>query len=187
MLEKLEDTMMAEKPDLVLVYGDTNSTLAGVLAAVKLHIPVVHVESGMRSFNRREPEEINRIVTHPLHPDRPSNRKFKTEGIPDQRIVQVGDVMFDVALHFFKRAEQEKSRRLPFDIEKGAYILATIHRQENTDHHARLAAILGGLQTVAREIPVLLPVHPRTRCRIEAAALADLTRGLTLVEPLELS
>lgn len=189
MLEKLEETMMAEKPDLVLVYGDTNSTLAGALAAVKLHIPVAHVESGLRSFNRRMPEEINRVLTDQCSdvlftPTDLATENLRREGIPEERIVQVGDVMFDVALYFSKRAEQKHPRRLPVGVEKGAYILATVHRQENTDDHARLAAILEGLQTVAREIRVVLPLHPRTRGRIEAANLADLTRGLTVVEPL---
>jgi len=189
MLEKLEGTIVAEKPDIVLIYGDTNSTMAGALAAVKLHVPVAHIESGLRSFNRRMPEEINRIVADQCSdilftPTDLATNNLKQEGIPAERIVQVGDVMYDVAIHFSQRAEQKHGAELPFGVQKENFILATVHRQENTDHPKRLKAIFEGLQAVAKDIQIVLPLHPRTRGRIEEAGLQTLLQNLIITKPL---
>ena len=189
MLEALEGVLLAEKPDVVMVYGDTNSTLAAALAASKLHIKVAHVEAGLRSFNRTMPEEINRVLTDHCSdllftPTETGTSHLRAEGIASAKIHQVGDVMFDAALHFGVRAKELGIGPGKFGLREGTYVLATVHRQENTDHVDRLTAVLGGLQKVAETIPVLLPLHPRTKSRIEAAGLQHLTEGLTLVEPL---
>ncbi len=177
MLQALEPLMEREAPDWVLVYGDTNSTLAGALAASKLHIPVAHVEAGLRSFNRRMPEEQNRIVTDHLSdllltPTDGATRRLREEGIPDERIVQVGDVMFDAALYYADRAAERSAVLAQHDLEAGTYILATIHRADNTDDPARLRAIVDGLEAVAVEHPVILPLHPRTRAALERHGIA---------------
>lgn len=169
MLVGLERSMQAHGPDVVLVYGDTNSTLAGALAAAKLHLPVVHVEAGLRSFNRSMPEEINRVVTDHLSdllltPTATATNNLRAEGVDADHIAQVGDVMYDAALHFAKvargRAESPLDR---FGLSRGEYVLATIHRAENTDDPERLAAIVDGLAEISAEVQVLLPLHPRTR------------------------
>ena len=173
-LEAIEAAMIEEKPDYVLVYGDTNSTLAGALAAAKLHIPVAHVEAGLRSFNRRMPEEINRIVTDHVAsllfvPTDTAMRNLRYEGMPPEKLHHVGDVMYDAALFYRDRARKPDW----FDglqIAPGTYVLATIHRQENTDDAARLQAIFDGLGRSDRS--VILPVHPRTRTRIEANGIS---------------
>ena len=189
MLEGLETVMVAEKPSAVLVYGDTNSTLAGALAAAKLHIPVAHVEAGLRSFNRKMPEEVNRVLTDHcsdvlLTPTDTATANLMNEGLPADRIAQVGDVMYDAALYFGGKAEERGQGPAQHGLELGGYVMATVHRQENTDHPARLRAILEGLQGVSAEMPVLLPLHPRTRARIASEGLNPLTRGLTVLEPL---
>lgn len=164
MLETIEAVVLAERPDAVLVYGDTNSTLAGALAAAKLHVPVAHVEAGLRSFNQRMPEEINRVLTDHVSrwlfcPTAAAVENLKREGITGERVMLVGDVMYDVAL-----ASRDPNRSVErWGVTPGNFILATIHRAENTDDPARLAAILGGLSAIAREVPVIFPLHPRTR------------------------
>ncbi|MGC9019589.1 MAG: UDP-N-acetyl glucosamine 2-epimerase, partial [Candidatus Bipolaricaulaceae bacterium] len=164
--------LLQEKPDWVLVYGDTDSTLAGALAAVKLHIPVAHVEAGLRSFNRRMPEEINRVLTDHASdvlfaPTETAVRNLLREGIPDDRIHMVGDVMYDAALYYGAKAEW-KSRILErLGLTPKGYILATVHRAENTDDRERLQVILEALAELHREVPIVLPVHPRTRKRAE--------------------
>ena len=188
MLSALEELFMAERPDMVMVYGDTNSTLAGALAAAKLHIPVAHVEAGLRSFNKRMPEEINRILTDQCSerlftPTATATRNLRGEGVPEARIVECGDVMFDAALRFAAKAEARGAGAAQLGLGRGEYVLATVHRQENTDDPVRLAAIMGGLALVAAELPVLLPLHPRTRARAEAANMADALAALHIVEP----
>ena len=189
MLERLEAVMLAESPDAVLVYGDTNSTLAGALAAAKLHIPIAHVEAGLRSFNRRMPEEVNRVLTDHcasllLTPTDSATMNLAQEGIPADRIVQVGDVMYDAALYFGGIAAERSDALHQRGMSEGGYVLATIHRQENTDDPARLRAIFEGLAEVARNVPVVLPLHPRTKARLEGAGLAHLTEAITLVAPM---
>ncbi|GAB4255709.1 MAG: O-antigen biosynthesis protein WlbD [Methylomicrobium sp.] len=169
MIEAIEQVLMQAKPDWVLVYGDTDSTLAGTLAAVKLHIPVAHVEAGLRSFNRQMPEEINRVLTDHaadllFAPTETAVAHLRQEGITPEKIAQVGDVMFDAALYFGAKAEKQSRILDTLGIDSKNYVLATLHRQENTDDKQRLAAILHGLAT--SPWPVILPLHPRTRNRL---------------------
>lgn len=185
MLVALEQVMREDGPDCVLVYGDTNSTLAGALAAAKLNLPVAHVEAGLRSFNRRMPEEINRIVADRLStllfcPTATSVANLAREGMT-AGVHAVGDVMYDVTLHA-GAAAKAKSRileRLGF-VPKG-YALATVHRAENTDDPAALAAVLAYLRAEARERPIVLPLHPRTRDAAKRANIA--LDGLVVTEP----
>jgi UDP-GlcNAc3NAcA epimerase len=189
-LEAVESVLIAEKPDVVLVYGDTNSTLAGALAAVKLHIPVAHVEAGLRSFNRAMPEEINRVLTDHIStvlypPTAAGERQLAQEGVAADKIVQVGDIMFDVALYFGARAIKESDIVSRLGLRPGGYAISTVHRAENTDDPVRLAAVLEGLREVARSMPVVLPLHPRTRGVLSAAGELDqVARDIILVEPL---
>ncbi len=184
MLEKIEAVVIAEKPDALLVYGDTNSTLAGALAAAKLHIPVAHVEAGLRSFNTRMPEEINRVLTDHVSrwlfcPTQAAVSNLNREGIADSRVSLVGDVMYDMAL-----STRDLNRAVDrWGVRPGQYILATIHRAENTDDPARLAAIFEGLTEVGRQIPVILPLHPRTRA-VLGHREGDTAAGVHLVDPL---
>lgn len=168
MLEGIEKILMTEKPDGVLVYGDTNSTLAGALAAAKLHIPVIHVEAGLRSFNMDMPEEINRILT-----DRISNALFcptdtavsnlMREGFDNMpiQIIKNGDVMQDAAMYYADKAQLKSDIIRKAGLNK--FVLATIHRQENTDNPENLKNIIEGLNAIHKEIPVVVPMHPRTR------------------------
>lgn len=189
MLERIEVTIQGEKPDAVLVYGDTNSTLAGALAAAKLHIPVAHVEAGLRSFNRVMPEEVNRVLTDHasdvlLTPTDTATYNLKAEGIRADSIVQVGDVMYDAALYFGALVSERSDALSCSGMTAGEFVLATIHRQENTDDPARLAAIFEGLSRVAQDVPVVLPLHPRTKARLEEAGLVKLTETLTVMAPM---
>ncbi|MEX2080952.1 MAG: UDP-N-acetylglucosamine 2-epimerase (non-hydrolyzing) [Dehalococcoidia bacterium] len=184
MLEALEDVLAGEQPDRVVVYGDTNSTLAGALAAAKLHLPLAHVEAGLRSFNRSMPEEINRIATDAisdllLAPTRSAAVQLQKEGIPDARIRITGDVMYDATLHFRDQAIRQSAILTELGLGSQPFVLATIHRAENTDVPDRLAAILAGLNVVAAELPVIWPIHPRSR-----EALGERDPGaVRLVEP----
>jgi UDP-GlcNAc3NAcA epimerase len=189
MLAELETVILAERPDCVLVYGDTNSTLAGALAAAKLHVPVAHVEAGLRSFNRAMPEEINRVVTDHLSdllfaPTSTAVSNLNDEGIPRDRIEQVGDVMYDAARYYGDRAEQRSDVLDRLQLTPGGYVLATVHRAENTDDAARLRAIAAGLVRVSRDIPVVLPLHPRTRAAAQAAGIEFDGSAVRIVEPL---
>lgn len=187
MLENLEEVLLTERPDWLLVYGDTNSTLAGALAAAKLHIPVAHVEAGLRSGNMAMPEEVNRILT-----DRISNALFcptdaavenlHAEGMR-QGVYLVGDVMYDAALHFAARARQQFSLDHWGLAEKG-YVLCTVHRAENTDDLERLRQIAAALVRIADELPVVFPVHPRT-ARVLRLMLDEMRHpGIRLIDPL---
>jgi len=175
MLEGLEQAIQERRPDLVLTYGDTNSTLAATLAAAKLHVPVAHVEAGLRSFNRRMPEETNRLVADHLSdllfaPTPEAMHNLEREGLAD-RARQVGDVMLD-ALRAFAPVARERSRVLErLGLDRGGYLVATLHRAENTDA-ARLAALLGALAHIGTPArPVILPLHPRTAHVIKDAGL----------------
>jgi len=174
MLTEIEKEIVQRKPDWVLVYGDTNSTLAGALAAAKLHVPVAHVEAGLRSYNKRMPEELNRILTDHvdsllLCPTSVAVENLASEGIVEG-VHQVGDVMYDAALLFGKTADQESSILESLFLHSGNYMLATVHRAENTDDPMRLASIFQAFaQLASQECPVVLPLHPRT-----AACLAKL-------------
>jgi UDP-GlcNAc3NAcA epimerase len=186
MLAAIETVLEAERPDAVVVYGDTNSTLAGALAAAKLRIPVAHVEAGLRSFNRAMPEELNRVLVDLCSswlfcPTAASVAHLAREGVT-AGVHAVGDLMYDVTLAVADAARRNSTILERLDLEPGAYSVATVHRQENTDDPARLAAVLAHLRAVAALRPVVFPVHPRTR----AAALRfglDFA-GLRAIEPL---
>lgn len=187
MLEAIEAVLIKEMPDWVMLYGDTNSTLAGALAASKLHFPVAHVEAGLRSYNMRMPEEVNRVVA-----DRVSARLFCPTDLSVANLAKegltagvhlVGDVMFDTALHFAKLAVERSTILKSFGLQSKAYVLATCHRAENTDDQQKLTGIVLGLAEIAKSHQVVFPVHPRTRQRIERFGLADLLKGITLTEP----
>lgn len=177
MLQKLEPVLQSLKPDRVLVYGDTNSTLAGALVAAKLHIPVAHVEAGLRSFNRAMPEEINRVLADQLSDilfasTQTAVDNLRREGFIQERIFPVGDVMYDAALQVAQVASGRSGILADAGVEPGRYVLATVHRAENTDDPARLANMVAALDTVAMTLPVVLPLHPRTANRMKAAGLA---------------
>lgn len=185
MLERIEQVLIERRPDAVLVYGDTDSTLAGALAAAKLHIPVAHVEAGLRSFNRRMPEEVNRVLTDHVSeilftPTDVATRNLGIEGIAGDKVRQVGDVMFDAALFYAERADAASDALARFGLERAGFVLATIHRAENTDVAARIAAIFRGF--AESPLPVLLPLHPRTRKQVavHGVAVPDKVR---LVDP----
>jgi UDP-GlcNAc3NAcA epimerase len=189
MIEAIENILIREKPDWTLIYGDTNSTLAGALASVKLHIPVAHVEAGLRSFNRRMPEEINRIVADQCSdllftPTEAATKQLLHEGIPSNKIRQVGDVMYDAALHYQKRAKVESRILEILNLKPKQYALATIHRAENTDDIYRLREIFFGLQAVANEDNIVIPLHPRTKHALEQQQLFHYFNAhLRLIDP----
>ncbi len=169
MLVGIENILLNEKPDYVLVYGDTNSTLAGALAAVKLHIPVAHVEAGLRSFNRKMPEELNRIITDSISellfaPTMTAVTQLEKEDRKDATHF-TGDVMYDSVLYYKNQILSQKSSSLPFYC-PSEYYLATIHRAENTDDPILLKKIFSTLNEL--EIPVLFPLHPRTKQKIKS-------------------
>lgn len=190
MLERLEQVMQAERPDAVLVYGDTNSTLAGALAAAKLHIPVAHVEAGLRSFNMAMPEEVNRILTDRVSrwlftPTQAATQHLLREGLAPSAIEEVGDVMYDVALHHGQRVDATGRVLQQLNLDPASYVLATVHRAENTDHPTRLQAIVDGLEAVAQQMPVVWPMHPRTRGVLQSMGrLATLSPKLRILDPL---
>lgn len=168
MIEKLEGLMMEVQPQWVLVYGDTDSTLAGALAAAKLHIPVAHVEAGLRSFNRRMPEEINRVLTDHVAeilfaPTETGRQNLLNEGIAEEKIKLVGDVMYDASL-FYKEKARKPQLPAELDIKGGDFVLCTIHRAENTDDPQRLKNIFQGLGD--SDETIILPLHPRTRAKV---------------------
>lgn len=185
MLEGIEQQISRERPDWVLVYGDTNSTLAGALAAAKLHVPVAHVEAGLRSFNRRMPEEINRVLTDHLSarlfcPSQQAVDNLTREGIT-ANVHVVGDVMYDALRHYRPVAEKKSALIAALRLSPRDYYVATVHRAENTDEPARLRALLTSLGTL--DAPCVLPLHPRTRALLEKNAGAALPAGLRLIEP----
>ena len=184
MLERLEELMVAQRPDWVLVYGDTNSTLAGALAAVKLHLRIAHVEAGLRSFNRFMPEEINRIVTDVLSslllcPTDTAVANLAREGVT-ANVHQVGDVMYDSVLHNTKLARAQSRIVGSLGLQGKGYYLATIHRAENTDQPDQLAGILSALSRLER--PTVLPLHPRTRKTL-GAGLEKLGGLVKVIDP----
>jgi UDP-GlcNAc3NAcA epimerase len=185
MIEGIEAVLLSEKPDAVLVYGDTDSTLAGTVAAVKLHIPVAHVEAGLRSFNRRMPEEINRVLTDHASeilftPTHTAVQNLQREGIAAEKIRQVGDVMYDAALYYAKKVEHNTTLLSSLDIRPKEYALATLHRAENVDNRDRLSAILTGLGHY--DHPVIWPLHPRTRARLATFGI-DMPANIKVIDP----
>lgn len=170
MLEEIENILIFEKPDYLLVYGDTNSTLAGALAAKKLHIKVVHIEAGLRSFNMAMPEEVNRILTDRISdilfcPTSTAIDNLEREGFSnfDSLIFNVGDVMQDAALFYEKQADQNSDILKHMHIKKNEYYLCTLHRAENTNNMDRIASIIKGLNNLSEKHQLVLPIHPRTK------------------------
>lgn len=172
MLAAIEELLLKEKPDALLVYGDTNSTLAGALAAAKLHIPVAHVEAGLRSYNMKMPEEINRVLTDRVSdwlfcPTAAAVENLRTEGIPSLahrvNVLNVGDVMYDAALYYRQTAQPSGPVRELLSEHGTEFYLATVHRAENTDDSGRLQRIISALDQISATRPVIVPIHPRTR------------------------
>ncbi|MEI9475045.1 MAG: UDP-N-acetylglucosamine 2-epimerase (non-hydrolyzing) [Deltaproteobacteria bacterium] len=203
MLERIETILQKEKPDAVLVYGDTNSTLAGALTAAKLNIPVAHVEAGLRSFNRVMPEETNRLLTDHLStflfcPTRQSVQNLSKEGIKNGKgkvVKRVGDVMYDSILHYSTLADKKSTilnelglalsrRSFTPNAERRTpnYYLATLHRAENTDDSKTLRAILAALDEIGKDVPVILPLHPRTKKMMETYHLRSNQRRVKLID-----
>ncbi len=170
MIEKIEEVLLKEKPDCVLVYGDTNSTLAGALAAAKLHIPVAHVEAGLRSFEMKMPEEINRILTDRISrvlfcPTETAISNLEKEGFKnfDCDVILSGDVMYDAVLFYKQKIKTHSTIIQKENPGNKKFILATIHRAENTNNPLRLAEICKALNEINKKIQIILPLHPRTR------------------------
>jgi UDP-GlcNAc3NAcA epimerase len=185
MLEKLDAVIRGEQPDAVLVYGDTNSTLAGALAAAKLHVRVAHVEAGLRSFNRRMPEEVNRVLTDHVSdllfaPTPAAIENLANEGIT-AGVVRTGDVMFDAVRMFAPDVTAAAPRVLEqFGLQPRGFVFVTIHRSENTDDEQRWNDLMAGLRQIGEQIaPVVWAAHPRVRARAELVA----TERLRIVEP----
>ena len=178
MIEGIEQILMGEKPDAIVLYGDTNSTLAGAVAASKIHVPVAHIEAGLRSFNKSMPEEINRIVcdhcsTLLFCPTKAGFDNLAKEGFPidndgpytidNPKVYHCGDIMYDNSLHFSKVADQKGQVLKQLGLEGKPFVLATLHRDSNTDQSERLKAILEAFKELSKEITIVLPMHPRTR------------------------
>jgi len=188
MMEGIEKLLTEYRPDYVMTYGDTNSTLASALVAAKMHIPVIHIESGLRSFNKRMPEEVNRILTDHVSewlfcPTSLAIENLKKEGITNN-VVWTGDVMYDAALTFAPHAE--KSTILTqYGLQSKQYKLATVHRAENTDQPDCLRGIFEALTEISTDSPVVLPIHPRTRSKLESAGMLHLAleSSLVITEP----
>ena len=177
MTEGIEDILIKEQPDFIVLYGDTNSTLAGAVAAAKIHVPIVHIEAGLRSFNKAMPEEINRIVcdhcsTLLFSPTKAGLENLKREGFPmdnegpftidNPKVYHCGDIMYDNSLHFADIAEAKTEIIQRLELAGKPFILATIHRDSNTDHPERLSAIFKAIIRLSEECRIVLPLHPRT-------------------------
>ncbi len=187
MLEKIEEILIPEKPDVLLVYGDTNSTLAGALAAAKLNIRVAHIEAGLRSFNNKMPEEINRILTDRISsilfcPTLTAIENLANEGFAnfDCQIINSGDVMQDAAMFYSERSDESSTLLKELKLIQKPFILATIHRQENTIDPQNLRNIIDALNEISLNIPVVLPLHPRTR---NILAQNDITPMFDTIDP----
>jgi len=188
MMMAVEEIVEKEKPDAILVYGDTNSTLAGAIVASKLHIPIIHIEAGLRSYNKEMPEEINRIMTDHVStllfaPTDLAVGNLAKESITEG-VHQVGDVMYDAVLYNIALAE-EKHSLSDYDLNSGEYVLGTIHRADNTDNQNRLEAVLKAFS--ALEEKVFLPLHPRTKSKIDSFGLNSIleqANNIKIVEPI---
>jgi UDP-GlcNAc3NAcA epimerase len=191
MLEAIERVLLEiqPSPQWVLVFGDTNSTLAGALAAVKLHIPVAHVEAGLRSFNRRMPEEINRVLTDHaadllFAPTDVAVANLKQEGLSGEKVARVGDVMYDAMIHYRAIARRHSTVLRTLNLNGDRFALATIHRAENTDDPSRLQGVMQGLLGLTQVLPVVLPMHPRTRKAMQRAGMLDqIAQHIRLIDP----
>lgn len=187
MLQKIEEVLIEEKPDAVIVYGDTNSTLAGALAAKKMNIKVAHVEAGLRSFSMKMPEEINRILTDRISdlllcPTDTAISNLQNEGFNNlpSKVVKCGDIMKDAVEFYSKMSEKKSSIVLKLNLKANEFVLATIHRQENTDNIENLTAIFEGLEEINKQKKVVLPLHPRTKAILDKF---NLKYNITIIEP----
>ncbi len=188
MMEKIEEILLTVNPDMVLVYGDTNTTLAGALAAKKLIIPVSHVESGLRSFNMNMPEEINRILTDRISdflfcPTENAVHNLHREGFQNFgcNIIHVGDVMYDAALYYSSLSSERSDIIRQLNLREGNFAVCTIHRQENTDNLDHLKSIIKALNQINQYQKIVLPLHPRTRKIMETN---NITTGFPVIDPL---
>ena len=178
MMEGIEKTLLEEHPDCIVLYGDTNSTLAGAVAAAKIHVHIVHIEAGLRSFNKNMPEEINRIVcdhcsTLLFTPTQAGIDNLAKEGfkinndgpytIDNPKVFHCGDIMYDNSLYFSTIADQSVGQLQQLGLKGKPYVLATLHRDSNTDDPCRLSSILKAFTELSKEIPIVFPMHPRTR------------------------
>lgn len=196
---ELEKVLIKEKPDLVVVVGDVNSTLAGALTAVKLHIPVAHIEAGLRSFDRKMPEEINRILTDQISdylftPSEDANENLKREGINESKIFLVGDIMIDSLISNLKKADKSKILK-NLGIESKEYAVLTLHRPSNVDNKKSLSQIIKALKVISQKIPIIFPLHPRTEKQIKnfgyegyfnfiKPPISTLISGINCIKPL---
>lgn len=189
MLKNIEKILVQEMPDFVLIYGDTNSTLAGALAAAKLHIPIGHVESGLRSFDMKMPEEINRKISDHLStllfcPSKNSVNNAKNEGISSDKLFLVGDIMYDAVLFFSEKVLKKNTVLSALKLDNKNYILATIHRAENTDDPVRLKKLMLNLEKLSKKYTLVLPLHPRTRDAMKRYGIIFTSLStLKLIEP----
>ncbi|MEQ1585318.1 MAG: UDP-N-acetylglucosamine 2-epimerase (non-hydrolyzing) [Cyclobacteriaceae bacterium] len=187
MLEKIEEVLIKEKPDNALVYGDTNSTLAGALAAVKLHIPVAHVEAGLRSFEMKMPEEVNRILTDRISsvlfcPTSTAITNLHQEGYDDFscKVILSGDVMYDAVRYYRSKIDTHSTILQKEKLENTPFILVTLHRAENTNDPKRLKEICEALKEISREVRIVIPLHPRTKAFLEKQ---NIQLEATIIEP----
>ena len=185
---RFEQACLEERPDLVVVVGDVNSTMAATLVAAKLLIPVAHVEAGLRSFDRTMPEEVNRIVTDRLAdilltPSPDADQNLRAEGIPDARIKLVGNVMIDTLLRYLPLATAERARQVA-GLNGDRYAVVTLHRPSNVDRPETFAGILEAIGTIARGMPVVFSVHPRTQSRLREFNLLPATSGIIMTAPM---
>lgn len=187
MLEGIEKIIQDEKPDFVLVYGDTNSTLAGALAAKKMHVKVAHIEAGLRSFNMRMPEEVNRILTDRISdylfcPTDTAIENLKQEGFDnfECEVIKTGDVMYDSAIYYAAVAKRKSNILADLKAESGSYVLATIHRQENTDNLYNLKNIIAALNEINITQRVIVPLHPRTKNILNKEGISP---AFTIIDP----
>lgn len=183
-----EEVCLAERPDLVVVVGDVNSTMAATLVASKLLIPVAHVEAGLRSGDRAMPEEINRLVTDRLAdllltPSQDADAHLLAEGVPAEKIVFVGNIMIDTLMRHLPVATLDRLRPT-LDLRERAYAVLTLHRPSNVDHPDTFKGILEAVHEIAKELPIVFPVHPRTRERVREFGLERYFEGVTLTEPM---
>ena len=194
MTEGIEALLIKEQPDFIVLYGDTNSTLAGAVAAAKIHVPIAHIEAGLRSFNKAMPEEINRIVcdhcsTLLFSPTLAGIENLKREGFPmnndgpytidNPKVYHCGDIMYDNSLHFAEVAEQKTDIIQRLELANRPFILATIHRDSNTDHSKRLSAIFKALIQLSKECQIVLPLHPRTAKLLKTNLNESLQKQIT--------
>ena len=194
MIEGIEALLFKEQPDFLVLYGDTNSTLAGAVAAAKIHVPIVHIEAGLRSFNKTMPEEINRIVcdhcsTLLFTPTKAGIENLKREGFPmdnegpysidNPKVYHCGDIMYDNSLHFAEIAEAKSDILQRLELAGKPFVLATLHRDSNTDQPVRLNAIFSAFLQISKEIPVVLPLHPRTAKLLKTSLNNELQEQLS--------